>query len=585
MFTKENRKRESSSGNELSFNAKKQKGSGNAEELTSSALKRAVRKQRQATRRHAESVAEAKDLWNKLRLKTNTKDGTKIIMDKLMELIRGKIRDIALQHDASRVVQAAIQFGSDKQRKEVLAEICRVEGSLAEMAKIQYAHFCCLKLIKYCARDDASIRMVVKSFKGEMPRLAVHGVGARVVEYLFLNLSPKQTASLKQEFYGPHFSLFTQNLTKVPTLKSNIANAKTEIQKESAIDFVRVIIHKGMTKSFYGFTFFQQLLAEYVDVTEASEIRMISSMIAEHSIHLLSTRVGTRVVAACASYGTPKDRKRICKSLKGYTSSSLLHRDAYLALLRLVQVTDDTKSIRKSVLDEILAKAEENDDSENDAPNGILELALSETGSKLFLMLLVKDEKSRMKYFDPFERSILDPVPTIRENGKEIPTSKKDPDIRRKELLTHIKGGLSQTCIDNAEELLKSLPGSRVIKEVYAHAPSEKLANSIVDVCDKSIEIFEDPVAHRSIKNLILCDTESDKPFLAKLLVERLEKRFFEILKSNRGAFVAGALLKVPSVNGAVKETVRSKKKEIESKSKEKGSTAGYAALLKEISN
>ena len=115
---------------------------------------------------------------------------------------------------------------------------------------------------------------------------------------------------------------------------------------------------------------------------------MLSSTVADHSIHLLSTRVGTRVVAACASYGTPKDRKRICKRLKGYTSSSLRHTDAYLALLRLVQVTDDTVSIQKSVLNEILTKPKDNDESDGDARNGILELAMSDTGSKLFLMIL-----------------------------------------------------------------------------------------------------------------------------------------------------------------------------------------------------
>mmetsp|Transcript_3785 Transcript_3785/g.9921 ORF Transcript_3785/g.9921 Transcript_3785/m.9921 type:complete len:585 (-) Transcript_3785:964-2718(-) len=584
MVAKESVKRKSSNGKESSFNKKKQKND-HAEELSSSALKRQVRKVRQATRRHADSVTEAKVLWNKIRLKTNTKEDTKNIMDKLMELIRGKIREIALQHDASRIVQAAIQFGSDEQRKEILKEICKTEGSLAEMAKIQYAHFCCLKFIKYCGRDDASIKMIVKSFKGEMPRLAVHGVGARVVEYLFLNLSPKQTASLKQEFYGPHFSLFAQDLPNVPTLKSNIDNAKTETQKKSATDFVRAIINKGMTKSFYGFTYFQQLFAEYIDVVDSSEIRTISSTIAEHSIHLLSTRVGTRVVAACASYGTPKDRKRICKSLKGYTSSSLLHRDAYLALLRLVQVTDDTKETKKSIMDEILTKPKEDDKSDNDASNGMLELVVSDTGSKLFLLLLVQDEKSRMKYFDPYERSILESVPTVRENGKEIPTSKKDPETRRKELLMYIKEGLLQTCIENAEELLKSLPGARVMKEVYASTPSEQLANAIVDVCDGSIEIFEDPIAHRSIKNLILCDAESDKPMLSKLLVERLKKRLLEIAQSNRGAFVAAALLKVPSVNGTVREVFSSNKKKIKAKSKIKGSTAGYAALLKEISN
>ena len=99
-----------------------------------------------------------------------------------------------------------------------------------------------------------------------MPKLAVHGVGARVLESLFLNLPPKQTATLKQEFYGPHFSLFVKDLSGVPTLKSNIETATTETQKKSAIDFVQAILNKGMAKSFYGYTYFQQLFAEYVDV-------------------------------------------------------------------------------------------------------------------------------------------------------------------------------------------------------------------------------------------------------------------------------------------------------------------------------
>lgn len=160
------RKSPSSGGDKQPYDKnfkKKQKSiDENKEGLSSSALKRQVRKDRQSTRKHADSVAEAKILWNKLRLKTNTKKDTEDLMDKVMTLIHGKVKEIALQHDASRVVQAAIQFGNEEQRKEILTEICKSEGSLAEMAKIQYAHFCCLKLIKYCARDDASIKMIVK---------------------------------------------------------------------------------------------------------------------------------------------------------------------------------------------------------------------------------------------------------------------------------------------------------------------------------------------------------------------------------------------------------------------------------------
>ena len=168
-FSKEKTKRKSpgGGGKDSSFhknNNKKQKNDGKAwdDGMSSSSRKREMRKWRQGNRRHADCVTEAKVLWNKLRLKTNTKEDTRKLMDKVMELLRGKVQDIALQHDASRVVQAAIQFGNDDERKELLTEICQTEGSLAEMARIQYAHFVCLKFIKYCARDDASIKMIVK---------------------------------------------------------------------------------------------------------------------------------------------------------------------------------------------------------------------------------------------------------------------------------------------------------------------------------------------------------------------------------------------------------------------------------------
>jgi pumilio family protein 6 len=129
---------------------------------SSSSQKREAKKERQSHRRHSDTVSESKLLWNKLRLKSNTPAETKELMEKVMKLIRGKVNEITLQHDASRVVQAAIQFGNDEQRKELLTEICDSVGSLAEASKIQYAHFCCLKFIKCCARDKDCVKMIVK---------------------------------------------------------------------------------------------------------------------------------------------------------------------------------------------------------------------------------------------------------------------------------------------------------------------------------------------------------------------------------------------------------------------------------------
>ena len=597
--------------------------------LSSSALKRQAKKERQSQRRHADIVVEAKALWNKIRVKSNTIAETQELMNQIMNLIQGKVNEIALQHDASRVVQAAIQFGNDQQRYELLKEICDADtknasssskdsgsSQLVELSKIQYAHFVCLKFIKYCNRKPECVKLIVKSFKGSIPKLSVHSVGARVVESLFLNFPPSATNKLKQEFYGPHFNLFSANASqdKTPTLTDVIASAKTDTQKESALKFYKEIVTKGTTKGFFGYKYFQDIVAEYLDYLSAedpNEIRnSIASTLVDHSILLLSTRSGSKVVAICASYATPKDRKRICKSLKGYTRSSLLHRDAYLALVRLIQVTDDTVSIHKSILNEILSSPKGKDGDDKDADESpFLELALSDTASKLFIWLLVEDDDKRNRYFDPYEQSLLCNEAYYMEAGKKVPTSKKDNATRRKELLQHMNDQLVNVCIQHTDELLMSLPGSRIIKEVYdsdiSNSKEKELVKSLVAACqaglgrndndDESVRsnddgddggLFEDPTGHRSVKNLFICDATKDEPAFSIAFVERFsDEQLLDVAKSNRGAFVLTALTKVPKVQKQVKQVLNKHKKELKKlqSSSKGGASSGYDALLAEL--
>ena len=417
--------------------------------------------------------------------------------------------------------------------------------------------------------------------------MAVHSVAARVVESLFLELPSKSTLPLKLEFYGPHVSLFSNDIKTTPTLKSSLESATTDTQKDAILKFVKETLAKGMTKSFYGYAFFQELFAEYLEVADPSDIRTMASSVADHSIHLLSTRAGSRVVAICASYATPKDRKRICKSLKGYTASSLLHKDAYLALLRLIQVTDDTVSISKSVLNEILT-APSGDKEQEGKPHQLLELALSEFGSKLFLMLFVEDDEARSKYFDPYERSILEVEATVKENGKQVPTSKKDPALRREELRAQLTESLQNLCTEHTTQLLKSLPGSRVLKEIYCATASESVAAAVIAACEKGLSegwnVFEDVVGHRTIKNMILSDEEREKPVFAQAFYEAFSERLADVVQSNRGAFVVSALLKVPSVQDKATKKLKSMRKRIKDLSTGDGPTAGYEALAKVLS-
>lgn len=569
---------------------KKDKFSSKKPKIDESLGKRALKQQRQSTRKHADVVIEAKEIWNKLRLKSNTKVQNRKLMDDLMPLITGKANQIALQHDASRVVQAAIQFGTPAERKLILQELCKDSGNLVEMAKSQYAHFCVLKAIKYCHSDPANAKLFCKAFKGHMPRMATHSVASRVIESLFAALSTKQTAMLKQELYGPHFSLFAadalQEDAPVPTLESNLLAVPEK--RQVTLDFVRHLVNKGIEKSLFGLRYFQNLFSEYVAVAEPIEIRALAATSADHAIHLLSTRAGTRVVASLTAYGTAKDRKRILKSLKGYARSGLLHHDAYLAVIRLVQLTDDTVSVHKNLLNELLTAAK--DSESTDSP--LLEIAVSDTGAKLLFMLLIADKDMRQKCFDPYEHSVLFPNPTILEDGQEVPTSKKDPEARRKELIKFLREPLVELCTKHTDELLRSQSGSILLREVYQAYHPEGVVSAAVAVCESALvgeqaedtmSLFEDPSGHLAVKNLLLADATSKEAPFATAFYSSLKGQLVDVAKSNRGAFVVGALFKIPSLKKDVVAELKKQANALKKLAAGDGPVSGFEALLKEI--
>ena len=358
-------------------------------------------------------------------------------------------------------------------------------------------------------------------------------------------------------------------------------------------------------------------------MVQGSEIRTIASTAADHTIHLLSGRSGTKVAALLVAYGTAKDRKRILKSIKGYAKSGLLHRDAYLAILRLVQLTDDTVSLYKNLLNELfLPSSSQGDDDDTSADSPLLEIALSDTASKLFLMLLIGESnpEARQNVFDPYEHSVLFPNPVLvdRDTGMEIPTSKKDPEVRRKELLQYLREPLLCLCSqhEHTDQLLRSIPGSAVLREVYvAFNKPVSVVEAVLNVCEtslsqgnndddddddtaegvsSSVSIFEHVIGHRAIKNIILEDADDahaehninkvrqrEDSFASQFVARFGDRLMTEVAKSNRGAFVVAALCKNTSLVPILKKKLD--RGELKGLSKSKGPTAGFVALLNEI--
>ena len=690
--------------------------------------KRALKLSRQATRPHADIVLSAKDIWNTLRMHDNQPQQVASLMTKLMNLLGGKFAQVASKHDASRVIQAALQFADTSQRTYIIQELCapadivmdekqqqedttstsktasssslhkNSTSYLVSLACSQYSHFIVLKMIKLCVQEPENIKTIVKvcwcimypfifsfysqsftffyfilfvgiydikAFKGSVLKVALHSVGARVMEVLFLTFPAKSTSILKLEFYGPQSTLFHRgeyssgiSPSHSMTLSSILQKQKDEQmgdwmnQQQGIVKFFHErVIQKGHEKKLYSFSFYQQLLWEYISyVPIKMDIRILATNLCDHTLALLSTRAGAKVVAECIAYGTPKERKRIIKSLKGFVRSTALHSDAYVVILRLLESTDDTVLIQKSILGELIVssskdtlttkkqkiaaatrldedeepqqdagddhddeklqsqhmKEESNQEIASESTSPLLELALSDSGCKVLLLILAKTDEERERYLDPWNIEILHSNPCVMEDGKSVPTSKKNKETRRMELLEYMKSALIQLCEQHAGVLLPSKFGSRVIRAVYETWSTETMADAIVAACDEPLtdskvtNIFEHPFGHLVIKNLLLNEIEVNKTRLEDrkkspvkdehILASKLYRKFKGQLRkviasSNRDAFVLAALASVPDMLGKeVRNELKKNEKEISIIIKSSTLFAGYEALLKAVS-
>ena len=55
-------------------------------------------------------------MWNRLRLVDLEKSERDLLVLKLMKLLSGKVVDISLKHDGSRIIQTLYKYGTPEQR-------------------------------------------------------------------------------------------------------------------------------------------------------------------------------------------------------------------------------------------------------------------------------------------------------------------------------------------------------------------------------------------------------------------------------------------------------------------------------------
>ncbi|CAK4072390.1 unnamed protein product [Aphanomyces euteiches] len=495
--------------------------------------------QRKMNRPHYEVVKRAKEIWNIIRERDVEKTKRTQLVEELFHLVSGKIYDVAAKHDASRVIQSLLKFGTPAQRTSVIQEL---QPQLLELAKLQYGCFLVTKMLKYGSKEDRAL--IVREMTGNVVKLATHNVAANMLESAHEYLQPRQLSGLKLEFYGKEFAYFKSEMEdKKKTLADIIDHSPSK--KEEILTHVADLLNRMVDKQLLGLAFVQALMLEYLTVASTERINAMVPNIRDAAVALLATRAGAKVVVICLSVGTPKDRKRIIKTLKDKVFEACNHISGYLVLLRILDVVDDTVLVQKSILSELHSHW--------------LDVALHQNGSKVLLQLL---SPLNSKYFGPEEIQLLQP-PMVDDNGEQVVNYKKDPQVRRNELWKGLKSTIETMCSENAAALLRSKSGGHVLFEVVKQADNEDLTAAVFDAVmneeaqDGVEPLFADSLAHKQLQRLIGIES------FGKALLEALTKPAINTwAKTNRGSFVLLAFVKeqVAGASAALKKALDVKK-------------------------
>ncbi len=593
--------------------------------------KRRLRLERQSLKPEFEAAQKSKVLWNKLREKKYkgkaAEEEREKLATELLDIIRGKILSICFKHASSRVVQCAIvNAPTPKSRLSIIDEL---KGYIVKISKSKYGFFLVVKLIKQC-RSKEEVTALVKELRGNMCSLSQHAVGGAVVQAALDNFPSSTSRLLRAELYGKRFAVFDDDV--VPhRLSAAVADMPPD-ERATVLTSVKNRILKMHAKGLLTLPFAQELLWEYMEVKGGEGAFELAPQLTDAFSSLLSTRPGARSAAMMVGASGSRDRKRFMKSVKGVVATSLCHRDAYLAVLRLILETDDTVAVQKLLLSELLEPddvvaddggreggaegwvpsgiarppiqpnstgQEEGEDEGCNVEEGVedgdkpdpavrlLRVCMHPNGCKLVLCLLAQTPKA----LDPLElETILSPVlvpgGARDDKGVLVSASKKPSETKRKELVAFFQPHLEELCVKYPLQLMTSKwAGEKVIVEVLKAVQGEGVTDAVANaVADWGTVAAEHPTAHMCIKQMLLWEShdelsqENRAPFAHALLL-RIRGSLLEWASSNRGAFVIAALRKVSSVAKEVDVELRKGASKLIKMAKE---SKGAAALVED---
>eukprot|EP00794_Sanderia_malayensis_P008276 gene8276-9160_t len=471
---------------------------------------------------------ELMDIYEKLRRKTIATNAKHEIIDKVLNLTEGKENSVIFKHDCVRVLEFCMKFGNEVQREKIF-QIYKEHN--IELLKSKYAKHLVKKMIKYGTKLQRGL--VIKALYGNVKRLVKHKVASEILDYIYQQFADSsQRASLVEEFYGPHYSVFKAAIgRKLVDIFEKEPGKKVEILRHMKDALLPLASKDSVTLTIIH----KPLLEFFTHADGLLRTEMIESL-RERTVHMLHTFEGSRVTMNCLWFGSVKDRKLLIKSFKSFSKKICMEEYGHLSLLAAFDVVDDTVFVTKAILSEIVSELES--------------IIQDQYGRKVLLYLLNGRDK---RFFNQQYISNL-------EKGDGNITSKKSSDVRQAELRKGILDPLLKYINENIENIIKDKSQCQILLAAMEHSKESKVSsdvmNSIIELMAMDIDEFENsedhvvfhPCAHWVIKKIIQQDKErlekeEDNLFSELLVISVDGNTYGNWVQYNRGAFVVASLL------------------------------------------
>ncbi|XP_048235331.1 pumilio homolog 24 [Ricinus communis] len=438
-------------------------------------------------KRHYTLEQELASLWEKMRQRNISKEDRSKYISEALQKMKGKIPEIASSHVSSRVLQTCVKYCSQTERDAVFEEL-----------KPHFLTFSCntyaVHLVKKML-DNASKKQLaefISSLRGHVASLLRHMVGSVVIEHAYQLGNATQKQELLLELYSAELQLF-KDLTLMKESRLLDVVSKLKLQKASVLRHMTSVIQPILEKGIVDHSIIHRVLIEYLSMADkSSAAEVIQQLSGPLLVRMIHTRDGSRIGILCVKYGSAKERKKIVKGMKGHIGKIAHDRYGSLVLACIVSTVDDTKLITKIIIRELQAVLKDlmldkigrcpllqllhPNCSRYFSPDDMAAFSLSILSLSAKSELEVKSETKSLN--DEASSDEADAIAKITtaganesassENADFIEGGKKDPSIRRHELLvgSGLAENLIDVCIENAGELLRSNFGKEVLYEV-----------------------------------------------------------------------------------------------------------------------